>query len=182
MQYPKNCFQTAWERLTRRVILNDDARNEFLVDLQPVVEFHVSNSISCRMVSLCYDDRCDVLGEVNLCLLENWYPRVKRHFKMTSVRAYMSIVIKYCVYAWVDKKLDCVSLLPHPSMMRGGLPFECDVDFQIDRRLINEVFKESAQAYAKLRPNSDQGTVERMLRVNLWDRYKAGENLAAVQD
>lgn len=171
-RYPYTLLAEAWDAYRAEVIRDDETRNEFLSHIQPMVRHTVGRYL--RLYGTAFRKVDDVVGFVNVKLLESWLPaylasKGKTRRIREAVRYFTKSVHGY-VLKFVKKDYDprLVPLDGHEKQPRT-------LEHSADREVVEAAYERMLAEHLTLRPRSDLDVevVKKLMRFLAWEEYRS---------
>ena len=175
-EYPYTLLVEAIDQYRAEVFRDDEARNRFLVHIQPLVRHCVGRFASSRGGGA-VKRIDDVVGFANVKLLESWLPtylagkrkvdrvREAASYFVTSIRGY---VLDFIKKNYDPRVAPLVDNDRSRSLICKGDKEELDAAYE---RMLAE------HVALRLRPDLDMEVVEKLMRHLVWEGYRSTDGL-----
>lgn len=171
-QYPYTLLAEAWDAYRAEVVRDDEARNEFLSHIQPMVRHTVGRYL--RLYGTAIKRKDDFVGFVNVKLLESWLPaylasKGKSQRIREAVRYFTKSVHGY-VLKFIKKNYD-----PHLVPLSGHEKQSRTLEYRADREAVEAAYERMLAEHLALRPRSDldMEVVRKLMRFLAWEEYRS---------
>ena len=177
-EYPYTLLPEALDQFRAEVFRDDEARNRFLVHIQPLVRHCVGRFASARGGGAVRKID-DVVAFANVKLLESWLPAYlaskSKAKRVVEAVKYLVMSIRGYVLDFIKKDYDprVVPLADHDGRSRS---FVC----REDTKDINAICERMLAEHLALRPRADldMEVVTKLMRHLAWEEYKRADGLS----
>lgn len=162
----------AVERYEAEVFTDDEARNKFLVHIQPLVR-HLVGRVAGARRGIAIGRVDDVVGYVNVRLLESWLPVYlagkRKASRMSEAAKYLVTTIRGYVLNYIKKNYD-PRTMPFIDRYDRSRSFV----WRLDREVLDAAYERMLAEHVALRPRPDLDTevVEKLMRYLVWEEHK----------
>lgn len=172
---PADCLADALRGLRGKRRENDDARNGFLVAIQPLVKVFIWSGLRVCNVRLQPADLDDVTAHVNLYLMLRWWRRLCRRRSVSAIGSYLRSTIVGVVRNWVKGLFERPRCGPFDIAPAREADWVAEADERIDGEVVRDEIRREVEEHLRLRGERAEevrGVVERMARIRVWGKYE----------